>query len=211
MSAPADLSRARVLLGGVVLAAIAQYVVVEIIVAGAWRSPSYDWVQDFVSDLGRQVCLPESCSPRHTAFNVSLMVHGGLVLLGALLLAPLVGRAVGWVRALFVVTAVGNAMVGIFPLSQGSSPLHYTGASLAIGGGTVAIGLIGILSLTAPRRRPFGATTLVLAAVGVAGILGVLLGAPSGLTERIAIYPVIGWYVGLGLLLLVARPTRADT
>ncbi|WP_299057528.1 DUF998 domain-containing protein [uncultured Nocardioides sp.] len=195
----------RLLLGGVVWLLVLQYVVVELVAIGAWTGTSYDAARDVVSDLGRPACMPDGgCSPRATAFNVSLGVHGLLVVLGASLLSPLLPRWRGLVVALFVVTGAGNAGVGLFPLGEGVTALHLVAATAAIGGATLAVGVAGVASLADPALRRYAVGTLAATVLGVVGVALLLVDGATGLAERVAIYPVVAWYVVTGALALLA-------
>lgn len=198
-------TRVRLLVGGVVWLLVLQYVVVELVAIGAWTGTSYDAARDVVSDLGRPACMPDGgCSPLAAAFNASLGVHGLLVVLGAALLSPLLPRWRPLVVGLFVVTGAGNAGVGLFPLGEGVTALHFVAAAAAIGGATVAVGVTGLAALGDPALRAYAVGTLVATVVGVLGVVLLLVDGTTGLAERISIYPVVAWYVVTGGLALVA-------
>ncbi|MFY0407062.1 DUF998 domain-containing protein [Solicola sp. PLA-1-18] len=208
-TAPAA-GRGRLLTGAAVLVLVAQYAVAEVVAALAWTGGRYDWADDYVSDLGAVPCRPGGCSSLWWLFDASLVLHASLVLTAALLLSPLVGRGRRAVLALFVVTALGNALVGLFPLgADGGDTTHYVGAVLAIGGASLAVGLVGVLCVRRPGRRAYGWVTLACAATGLAGIVALGLDAPPGLGERVAIWPIVAWYVGTGVLLLRGRRVNA--
>ncbi len=191
------------LAGGVVWLLVVQYVVVEVLAALAWTGPSYDPARDVVSDLGRVACRADGgCSPWAEAFNVSLGVHGALVIGGAVLLAPLLPRWRAGVVALFAVTAAGNVGVGLVPLGAGDGPWHYVAATAAIGGATLAVGVAGVAALADPGLRRWALGTLAATVVGVLGVALLLVDGTTGLAERVAIYPVVAWYVVTGGLAL---------
>jgi len=198
-------SRARVVAGGVVWVLVLQYVVGELLAISAWTGTPYDAARDVVSDLGRRACTPDGgCSPWAATFNASLGVHGLLVVLGASLLVPLLPRWRPLVVTLFAVTAAGNVGVGLFPLGEGVTGAHYVAATAAIGGATLAVGVTGLAALADPRLRRYATGTLVATVVGVLGVALLLLDGTTGLAERIAIYPVVAWYVVTGALALGA-------
>lgn len=199
--------RARVLVGGVVWLLVVQYVVVELLAIAAWTGTTYDPTRDVVSDLGRPACLPDGgCSPWAAGFNASLGVHGLLVVLGASLLVPLLPRWRPLVVTLFAITAAGNAGVGLFPLGEGVTGAHYVAATAAIGGATLAVGVAGLSGLADPALRRWSVATLAATAVGVLGVVLLLVDGTTGLAERVAIYPVVAWYVATGALALLASP-----
>ncbi|MDO9379449.1 MAG: DUF998 domain-containing protein [Nocardioidaceae bacterium] len=202
--------RGRLLAGAVALVLVVQYVLAEVVAAAAWRGEAYDWSRDYVSDLGAPACEPGGCSSLWWLFDASLVLHATLVLTAAVLLSPLVGRGRRAVLAMFVVTAAGNALVGLFPLTvDGEDAVHYVGAVLAIGGASLAVGLVGLLCVRRRGRRAYGWVTLACAATGLAGIVALGLDAPPGLGERVAIWPVVAWYVGTGVVLLGQYARRA--
>lgn len=203
------LSRGRQLVGGTLWLLVVQYVVAELLAAAAWTGPSYDVTADVVSDLGRPACTDVGgCSPLSSVFNASLGLHALLVVAGAVVLSPLLPRWRVAVVGLFALTAAGNAMVGAFPLGQGVTDWHLLGATLAIGGGTLAVTAAGLA--VRPRHPRFAGFTLLCAAIGVLGLVLLGLEGTTGLAERIAIYPVLLWYVATGALALVAARRRRE-
>jgi hypothetical membrane protein len=102
------------------------------------------------------------------------------------------------------VAGIGTALVGIFPENV-NHPAHLVGAALAIGGGTVAIYILG-WTLELPTRLqaytrlwpPIQMTALVLFACHRD------LGIGEGTMERIAAYPVTIWLISFGVYM--ARP-----
>jgi hypothetical membrane protein len=83
-----------------------QYVTLEAIAAAAWKNPPYDYLANYISDLGvsqAQVYDGRDVnSPLAWVMNTGFVLEGVLFVTGALLLADLF---VGWARALFVTFA----------------------------------------------------------------------------------------------------------
>jgi hypothetical membrane protein len=216
------LTRARLRWAGLALVASGlQFMLAETLTAAAWRSPPYDYVRYFVSDLGSPQCGPfqgrDVCSPWHTLMNTAFVVQGVLFAVGGAALARrLGGRAGRALLALALAQAVGIVLVGLFHSSpaataDGTAALHTVGAGLAIFAGNAAGVVVGASWWRRGRRRP-GATGLALGGLGLLGA-GVLLGTWSlvapGVPERIAVYPFQAWQVVAGIALVRDRPHSA--
>lgn len=208
--------RARVVSGAVLLLLTAQYFVGEAVAAATWVAPVYSWSGNYISDLGATSCSATVCSPGHAVMNATFAVHATLVLLAVTLLAPLLPsrriRLTVWV--LFMLNALGNVLVAVFaldPAAGGDDRGHYVGAVLAIAGGVVAITFVGVVCVRDPRRRMFGALTLVCGGIALVGLVLLQTGSsrlPAGTLERLAVDPIIVWYVLTGVILLVLRRPR---
>lgn len=208
--------------GAVLLLLTAQYFVGEAVAAAAWDDPAYSWSRNYVSDLGAISCSTTVCSPDHAVMNATFVVHATLVFLGSTLLAPVFAsaRVRATVRVLFTLNALGNVLVAFFaldPAAGGDDRGHYVGAALAIAGGVVAISFAGVVCVRDARRRVFGVFTLVCGAVALAGLVllqtasGERGGLPAGTLERLAVDPIIVWYVVTGSSLLVVAVRRRRT
>ncbi|MGY4718767.1 DUF998 domain-containing protein [Naumannella huperziae] len=194
-----------------------QYFVIEAIVAGAWIDPAYSYVNNYISDLGAPRCATFAdravCSPLHALMNASFLFQAVLVAVAVATLGPRLRSPGRWlVIILGSITAIGMAMVGIFPGSVvedlGSDPLlHGTGAMLAILGGNLTVLCVGIVA----RRGPLlAAGSFVAAAVGLFAVLaqtvfGTDLGLGRGGVERLMVNPWLVWAIVVGVLGLVRR------
>ncbi|PRY46278.1 uncharacterized protein DUF998 [Umezawaea tangerina] len=176
-----------------------QYLVLEAVAASAWRDPPYDYVFNYISDLG--VPGPRSDSggrvldsPLAAVMNTAFVVQGiGLLVVALVLAAHLHGLR----RYLVVVFAVchflGNVLVALFH-STTPGAYHVVGAVLAIVGGN-------LLALTASTRR-------WLVVLPVLGLVSALLigrvgaGVVDGLWERGSVYSITAWELVCGVLLL---------
>jgi hypothetical membrane protein len=202
------MARRRVLLGGFVWIAVGQYFLVNVLVASRWSDPSYNPLRDTISSLGET----SARSPWHDAANVSWVVTGVAMLIGAVLTAPAFpqDRTARAGLRLLRANGVGLAIVGLNPddLRIG---LHVVGAAVSLVGGNVALILLGLSLRRAGQWRLLGSVSLIC---GVAGLLALLLmqvgGTGSrGLFERIAADPVVAWYVVCGIVIVRAAPTHA--
>jgi hypothetical membrane protein len=179
-------------------------------VAQAAFVPSYSLLDDRISDLGNTTCGPwltraYACSPLHAVMNAALVATGVLILLGALLTWPawLPRRLSAWGLTSLALAGLGFVVVGLAPENV-SLGLHLLGATNLVTS-NLALLLLG-LAIWRPHRRA-ATVTLVLAGVGFLGLLaGPLLirsaGHGGGLAERMVLYPVVAWAVGMGAALL---------
>lgn len=178
--------RGRLLVGGGLWAVRPAYVVVELLVASA--ATGHELRDDAVSRLGAVACTVTACSPRHEVLNAAFVVVGGLLTLGALLLAPHLGRAV---TVLLVVAGLSSALTGLAPIDV--DPLRHTLAATPL---FVAQPLaLCLLGARVRRAHPLLGVLLVVtgvttgvAAVGFAGLGGA---AGTGALERLALWPVL--------------------
>ncbi len=186
------------LVGPAVLISSTLYFIAQLAAAWVWNPP-YSVITDTISDLGK------TTSPRHVLMNAAFVLLGVVMSLGSLLIyqefrrASLVqqrGAMVGF--TVMGVAGVGAVLVGVFPENT-SHALHLAGAVLAIGGGIVAIFVLGWV-LELPERlstftrfwAPVAMTALVLFACHRD------FGIGAGTMERIAAYPVTIWLIAFG-------------
>ena len=162
------------------------YVLSEVVVAAA-TTGGYSFVDDTVSDLGALGCDPAYCSPRHAVMNASFIGFGILLALGALMLAPRIGRVAS---ALLVVAGLSSIGVGLAPVDQDSG-LHTLVATPLFVVQPVAL---LVLARVLCARRGLSRLLAVIGAVTAAGAVGFIVadGAPgSGALERLALWPVL--------------------
>ncbi|MFC7431474.1 MULTISPECIES: DUF998 domain-containing protein [unclassified Agrococcus] len=218
-SAPALTDR-RVARGGVALVATVQYLIAEQVVAAEWVAAPYSFGDNYISDLGVPECLVLDdrvvCSPQWLLMDAAFVLQGVIALIAVWQLAWLLPGA--WRRiaaVLGVLYGVGMVLVGVFPGSIAETlggdavrgALHGVGASLAIAGGLVWMLAAGI-GMLVRRWRGLGTLSIALAAVGLVGLVGLLLeptvpGADLGLgvggIERLAVYPIVAWLILMGI------------
>jgi hypothetical membrane protein len=200
-----------------------QYVTLEAIAAAAWTDPRYDYVSNYISDLG----VPEAQvyqgrevdSPLAWVMNTGFVLEGVLVALGAVLLSVLFAPATRRLVVTFALLhGVGIVLVGLFDETADAGPTHLIGAFLAIVFGNLTALVVGIAALVGfTRRRPglplwFAVASIALPVVGFASE-GVLLAGPSevrfdGLWERGGVYSVTLWQLLFGVAVLTSHRDR---
>jgi hypothetical membrane protein len=206
------------------LAAAGMFFVAETVSAAAWHNPAYSYADDFVSDLG--VPGPPVMfkghlihSPLAWLLDAGFVVNGVLVAVAAvLLLRPAgQGRMAGWQRRLLIGFGIGLPLAAFLHESPAwMLPFHALGATLAMGGGNIAILLTGLLAARLGVPSGLARVFMALGAVGLAFFLAVQVVAlkdsavlPHGIgtLERGAAYPVLATeiIVGIGLLVESAR------
>jgi len=193
-------------LGPVVWMLSVSYFVTQVVVSLAFK-PGYNWFTNSISDLGNTHCDPvRLCSPRHDWMNAQFIVLGGVMALGSLLifqefkekgaeerLAALIGFSG------MAIAGVGAALVGRFPENT-VGWIHILGAGLAIGVGSLAILVLGIvLPLPDPLRWPMRIVSPIALLALVLFASHHYLGIGAGTMERIAAYPETIWLISFGV------------
>jgi hypothetical membrane protein len=229
MPAPAaayipDTASTRQYIGAWSVLSVLQYFAAESAVIGAWGGPQpYDRRTGWISDLGAVHCGiyegREVCSPLHWLMNVSFVVQGLGMLLGALLLSSGLlcvaaragarvhpGRrkpwlAALWVRILMGIAGAGTMIVGLVPEDIGSG-WHFAGALMYFIGGAFALLALGVLWL---RQAGLGWFVMVcglvsLTALAAGGLTGMEVPEPGAL-ERLMGYPVTVGVATAGLII----------
>ncbi|HZZ48837.1 MAG TPA: DUF998 domain-containing protein [Pseudonocardia sp.] len=166
----------------------ANFFVMQAITQAAWRTP-YSLFRNPISDLGARHCGVSKlsgyvCSPWHPAMNVSFLLTGALIAVGAAWLA----RRDPASAAFIGLGALGWIIVGSFP-SDVALPIHNTGAFL-----TFIPGNLGML-LYARHQRHAALTALsALGLLGAVVLIGVLpLLGPTGTAINGAVERVTAW------------------
>ncbi len=198
------------LAGPAVLISSVVYFVAQVAAAWVW-SPPYSVLTDTISDLGR------TTSPRHVLMNAAFVLLGVVMALGSLLIyqefregsrVQQRGAMLGF--TVMGVAGVGAALVGVFPENT-SHVAHLVGAALAIGGGIVAIFILGwVLELPA---RLCAFTRLWAPVAMVALVLFAChrdFGIGQGTMERLAAYPVTIWLIAFGCYMARGRVRQRD-
>jgi hypothetical membrane protein len=222
-------TRRNVLAASALLLAVATFVVAEAVTAAAWDHPAYSYANDFVSDLG--VSGPPTVfkghavhSPLAVLLNTAFIVNGALVVVAAaLLLRPRgQGRLAQWHRRLLIGYGLGLCIAAILhEAPDWMLPWHAFGATLAIGGGNIAVFLTGRLGGRLGLPSWLARVFTGLGAVGLAFFLIVqalvvvdstVLPHGIGALERVAAYPLLLAQLvgGLGLLVEAAQLRRRD-
>jgi len=153
-------------------------------------------------------------SPLAWLLNAGFVVNGLLVAFAAaLILRPRgAGRMARWQFRLFIGFGIGLTMAAFLHESPAwMLPFHALGATLAMGGGTMAIVLTGLLGARLGLPTWLARTFMALGAVGlalflVAQVLAIdrtTLPHGIGALERGAAYPVMAAQILVGVSLLV--------
>ena len=188
-----------------------QYAALEAVAASAWRSPPYDYVSNYISDLG--VADPQTYggravdSPLAWVMNTGFVVEGLLFAAGAVLLATMFAGAS---RALFVGFAllhtVGIVLVGLFDETTAGG-WHVGGAFASIVFGNLAALVAGLAWRRLGMPGWFGVLSVALPVVGLASeavlVAGIADPALDGLFERGGVYSITAWQVLFGAVVLV--------
>lgn len=197
-----DTHDTRLLVGSLFWILAVGYLVSEALTAEAWSTP-YSFVRNSISDLGVTDC-EQVCSPLHWYMNISFVVMGLLVIVGAVLLRRHLppGRRRMWSVGLAVMIGLSTAATGFFPAND--NPIgHFVAVLPGFVGRHV---LLILVAWTLWRRMRWTAVwTTVCAVIGIAG--GALLAFPDmyfGLTERIILYPFPIWMVVVGVAVFVS-------
>lgn len=221
-----DTASTRAYIGAWSVISVLQYFAAEAAVIGAWAGPvPYSRLTGYISDLGALHCGifdgRPVCSPLNWLMNLSFVVQGAGMLLGALLLSSgllcvaaragvLVpaGRsrprlAALAVRVLAGTAGAGTVLVGLVPEDAGSD-LHLAGAVAYFLAGALALLVLGLLWL---RQTPWAwfllaCSAISLVALVTGGVTGMAVPLP-GLLERLMAYPVTLGMAAAGLV--VAR------
>ncbi|GAA2599480.1 hypothetical protein GCM10010435_93660 [Winogradskya consettensis] len=195
------------------------YLAAEAITAAAWKTPRYSYADNWISDLGSAKAGVfqgrELDSPLHVIMNAGFIVQGVLFGIATLLLSRTTsGRPRTFTAVTGIVTMIGYILVGTFHGSlqaqqNGTLPLHFTGATLAILGGNVLALVLGIRWRKTPQTRLIGLISIVLGAFGLASVTALFLtfnaGLPSGAIERCSVYTIVIWQFAVAVALLRNR------
>lgn len=202
-----------------------QYIIAEIIVASAWKSPPYSWLHNYISDLGYPICGVLNgvyiCSPLHWLMSASFVIQGIIYIVATWLLHPLLPRN-AYTRTrkaatvMMVISGLGMISIGFIhsmfisiPFTNLTLDGHLVGALTAVIACPAAIILVG---LTVYKNRLWHVYALSSIACGAFELLGMAIwislmfsGATqtyAGVFERMAVYPGVFWMMATGMLLL---------
>src|ERR1700712_384509 len=176
----------------------AVYIAAEAITASAWKQPTYSYANNWITDLGSATAGEfqgrELNSPLSAIMNSGFIIQGLLYGLGVLLLSrTITGRTRTFTTVLGVVTTIGYILVGTFHGSlqaqqNGTLPLHFTGAALAIFGGNALALVLGLHWRKNAGTRTLGLLSIVVGALGLLAAVVLMstfnADVPSGLIER---------------------------
>ncbi len=192
----------QLLLPGVLLFILSAQFMTVIMLAAA-MAPGYDLSGGAISDLG---VLDETAM----LFNTSLVLAGVLSLAAGLLLFRASGRR--RLLAAFAIAGLGAAGAGLVPLDRGD--MHGIFALLAFVFFNVEALVMGSL-VTGPMRVAswitgvLGLGFVALMVIGDSGNPGVFGAMGHGGAERMIVYPVMLWMLGLGGYLMAGGPVSS--
>ncbi|PSJ30583.1 DUF998 domain-containing protein [Streptosporangium nondiastaticum] len=200
------------------IAGVVQFFVIHGIVESAWAKP-YSWARNNISDLGNAHCVMQQepelryvCSPEHGLMNVSFVVLGTLLVVGAALTGPLWrrGATAAAARVLLAGAGLGFALAGLAPADVHENQ-HVLGALLIMGAGNVGLLLAGAgLSDDVPAPLRWATSLLGITAITALGLFlsRHYLGLGMGGMERVAAFPVLLWTLAAGARGLFRRAAR---
>lgn len=203
-----SLATSRTLVGAWAKVSVLQFFLAEAVVIAFWAGPApYSRRFNYISDLGALHCGVyagrDVCSPLHLVMNVSFVLQGAGMIVGALFLNAAVFRVAAklsapapaasplWItvtRALIAVAGAGIVLVGLVPEDL-NPPLHYAGAVMFFVAGGVS------LLATAWSWRHASRVSWLLLACGLVSLTATAVfefgsGFEPGTVERLMAYPI---------------------
>jgi hypothetical membrane protein len=169
---------------------------------------------NYISDLGNTTCGPFQvgsavqyvCSPWHPWMNLSFILLGVAIVLGATLLKPElpVGLARGVGLALLALAGPGIIAVGLFP-EDVNLQVHKAGAAVQFISGNLGLVVLGIAMVRRQRGLMLPGYSITSGGIGLAAtglfVWERYLGLGVGGMERLAVYPLPIWLIVVGACL----------
>jgi hypothetical membrane protein len=201
-----------------VVAAV-QFIVAMGVTQLGWTGSTYSLTQNYISDLGARYCAVYSgravCSPWHNVFDVSIVLLGLLVILGAVLartaFPPRTTRTVG--LGLLSIASVGTIGVGLSP-EDVNLQVHSLSALVAFLLGNLSLIVLGFATFRDTRWDGYRTFTIVMGLIGLVALAlfsshswGAL--GPGGM-ERLIVAPLLLWLIVSGIH-LIRIPTYAPS
>lgn len=191
------------LLGPLIWVSCSQYFVAQYIVALAWNT-AYSIRNNTISDLGNTACATYDhrfvCSPLHLYMNLSFILLGLAMAIGALVIYGQSNKSVGTLTGLggTILAGIGTILVGFSP-ENSISWLHILGASLPLVMGNIGVIVLGnSLAVAKPLRIYSFLTGFVTLAGLILFVSHIYLGIGDGGMERVAAYPQPIWLIVYG-------------
>jgi hypothetical membrane protein len=185
-----------------------QFILAMAITQAGWTGSTYSLRTNYISDLGATGCGTWGgrwvCSPWHDVFDVSIILLGILLILGAILVRsafpPRGTRTVG--LGMFWIAAVGAMMVGLSPENVNLT-VHSTGATIAFLLGNLSLLVLGVAMFRDTRWDGYRAFTMLLGLIGLIAFVLFLVGTygPLGVggMERLIVAPLLLWLIVAGI------------
>lgn len=198
---------------------VVQFFIVHWIAESSWARP-YSWARNNISDLGNAHCALQSepepryiCSPEHGLMNVSFVVLGVLLVVGAALTGGVLwkrGRAAALARLLLACAGVGFVLAGLAPADVNENQ-HLLGALCIMAAGNIGLVVAGFaLAGRVPTPLRWGTSLLGVTAITAFGLFlsHHYLGLGMGGMERVAALPLLFWAPAVAAPGLVPRAGR---
>jgi hypothetical membrane protein len=195
---------AALLAGSLLWISSVQYFIVQIVVARSWSTP-FSLSKNPISDLGNTACAPFGgrfvCSPDYRLMNLSFVILGITMIIGALLLIRAykmqqVG-AVGFVC--MAVAGLGTVIIGLFPENSQVPWAHTLGASLPFLVGNIGMILVGCSVTWSRTMRLYSIASGIVCLVAlVLYVTKMYAGLGNGGMERLVVYPQTIWLIVFG-------------
>jgi hypothetical membrane protein len=196
-----------------------QYFLAQVITAWVWDTP-YSLAQNYVSDLAATRCLIFGgqfvCSPWHALMNLSFVVLGLTMMLGAWLIPGYFNNE----RRLLIgfwcigISGAGTLVVGFSPENVNLA-VHQAGAFFPFVVGNIGMIVIGIALMKQKGRDWLSIYSITSGAVGFAAAilfsLKVFAGIGVGGMERVATYPLAIWMIVFGAACLANTSRRSKS
>jgi hypothetical membrane protein len=189
-----------------------QYFFVQYLVSTKFKG-GYNWSKNTISDLGNSVCAlyngRQVCSPLHDVMNISFIVLGITIMIGAVLVyEEFRQNRYSSIGFLFMgLAGFGSIFVGLFP-ENAPGMYHELGALLPFILGNISLTLLGAF-----LKEPFGFKLYTILS-GLVGIIGVCfyfahtyIGLGQGGLERVVAYPQTIWLIAFGIYISKNRYT----
>lgn len=181
-----------------------QYFITQYIVASDWAI-QYSIKKNTISDLGNTVCGiysgREVCSPLHNLMNLSFIMLGLFMMIGAILIYQEFSKSkfsfIGF--GFMFLAGFGTLLVGLFPENT-INILHSFGAFLPFLIGNTGIVILGV-ALNVPKSlRLYSIITGIISLIALIFFIShYYLGLGIGGMERITAYPQTLWLIVFGI------------
>ncbi|MFF9438900.1 DUF998 domain-containing protein [Streptomyces sp. NPDC014735] len=198
---------------------VVQFFVIHGIAESAWARP-YSWARNNISDLGNAHCALQSdpepryiCSPEHGLMNVSFVVLGVLLVVGAALTGGVLwrrSRAAVVTRLLVASAGMGFVLAGLAPADVNENQ-HVLGALFIMAAGNIGLVVAGFgLAEQVPAPLRWGTSLLGVTAITAFGLFlsHHYLGLGMGGMERVAAFPLLFWALAVSVRGLIRRAGR---
>ncbi len=195
---------------------VVQFFVIHGIAESAWARP-YSWARNNISDLGNAHCALQSdpepryiCSPEHGLMNVSFVVLGVLLVVGAALTGGVLwrrSRAAVVARLLVASAGMGFVLAGLAPADVNENQ-HVLGALFIMAAGNIGLVVAGFgLAEQVPAPLRWGTSLLGVTAITAFGLFlsHHYLGLGMGGMERVAAFPLLFWALAVSVRGLIRR------